>query len=75
MKSGEKRQSVVRRQYDFSKGVRAKYAQRYARGTNLILLDPDLRDVFPSSESVNQALQTIAKKRRSRAKGGSLAGK
>jgi hypothetical protein len=44
-------------EYDFSKGVRGEYAQRYAEGTNLVLLSPDVAEVFPDSESVNEALR------------------
>lgn len=46
-------------EYDFSKGVRGKYARRYAEGTNVILLDPDLIEYFPDSKAVNTALRTI----------------
>lgn len=48
-------------EYDFSKGVRGKYAKRYAEGTNVVLLDPDVAKVFPDSQSVNEALRAIAK--------------
>ena len=47
-------------EYDFSKGVRGKYAKRYAKGTNVVVLDPDVAKVFPSSEAVNDALRTLA---------------
>jgi len=47
----------MRAEYDFSKGVRGKYYQRYRQGTNLVLLEPDLAKVFRDSESVNTALQ------------------
>lgn len=40
-------------EYDFSKGERGKYARRYAGGTNLIVLAPDILEFFPDSESVN----------------------
>ena len=46
-------------EYDFSKGVRGKYAKRYAEGSNLILLAPDLTPFFPDSESVNEALRAL----------------
>ena len=36
-------------EYDFSKGVRGKYAKQYAEGTNVILLDTDVAKVFPTS--------------------------
>lgn len=41
-------------------GVRGKYADRYARGTNLVRLDPDVAELFPDSESVNKALRALA---------------
>ena len=42
-------------EYDFSKGVRGKYAKRYAEGTNIVVLTPDVAEFFPDSESVNAA--------------------
>jgi hypothetical protein len=50
----------MREEYDFSQGVRDKYAERYARGTNLLPLDPDVREVFPDAAAVNQALRALA---------------
>ncbi|MFQ5753545.1 MAG: hypothetical protein ACE5HI_16265 [bacterium] len=50
-------------EYDFSKGIRGKYAKQYAEGTNVILLDPDVAKVFPTSESVNKALREIIQQR------------
>ena len=40
-------------------GVRGKYAKRYAEGTNVVLLDPDVAKAFPTSESVNKALRSL----------------
>ena len=51
-------------EYDFSKGVRGKYADRFAEGTNLILLQPDVAKEFPDSESVNEALRSLLKSRK-----------
>ncbi len=48
-------------EYDFSKGVRGKYAKRYAAGTNVVVLAPDVAAVFPDSESVNEALRALVK--------------
>jgi hypothetical protein len=48
-------------EYDFKNGVRGKYAARYAAGTNVRVLAPDLADVFPNSESVNEALRLLVK--------------
>ena len=45
-------------------GVRGKYAKAYREGTNVVLIDPDLHELFPSSEAVNRALRDyVAKKR------------
>jgi hypothetical protein len=49
-------------EYDFSKlsgGVRGKYVDRYKKGTNLVLLDPDVARAFPTQESVNEALRLL----------------
>jgi len=56
-------------EYDFSKGVRGKYAKRYAGGTNVVLIDPDVAEFFPDHEAVNEALRSlvnIIKKRQKR---------
>jgi hypothetical protein len=56
----------MRPEYDFSGGVRGKYAKRYAEGTNLILLDPDLAAEFPDSRSVSRALRAYLKSKSKR---------
>ena len=48
------------KEYDFTKGVRGKYAKRYAVGNNLVALDPDVAEVFPDSASVNRALRALS---------------
>ena len=47
-------------EYDFSGGVRGKYVNRFARGCNVVVLEPDVARVFTDSESVNQALRALA---------------
>jgi len=47
-------------EYDFSKGKRGKYAAKYARGTNVVRLEPDVAALFPDSKSVNKALRLAA---------------
>lgn len=47
-------------EYDFSGGVRGKYAARFACGSNVVVLDPDVAQVFTDSASVNQALRALA---------------
>jgi hypothetical protein len=48
-------------EYDFSKGVRGKYAERYAAGTNVVVLAPDVAAVFRDADSVNEALRALIK--------------
>ena len=45
--------------YDFSQGVRGKYVQRFAQGSNVVVLSPDVAAIFPDSESVNNALRML----------------
>jgi hypothetical protein len=47
-------------EYDFSKGTRGKYAKRYAKGTNFVVLSPDVAELFPNSADVNEALRAFA---------------
>jgi hypothetical protein len=49
----------MRDEYDFSGGVRGKFYQEYMKGTNVVLLDADVAEVFHDSEAVNQALRTL----------------
>ena len=47
-------------EYDFRGGERGKYAARYAAGTNVVVLDPDVAAVYPTAEAVNAALRALA---------------
>ena len=47
-------------EYDFSRGVRGKYAKKYHQNSNVVVLDPDVAAQFPNSEAVNQALRSLA---------------
>ena len=52
----------LRPEYDLSQlkgGVRGKYYRRATAGTNLVLIEPDLAEVFPDTESVNRALRLL----------------
>jgi len=51
----------MRAEYDFSKAVRGVTAARYAEGTNVVLLDPDVAKIFPDARAVNEALRTMAR--------------
>jgi hypothetical protein len=46
-------------EYDFSEGVRGKYARRAAEGSNIVILAPDIAEAFPDSETVNEALRGL----------------
>ncbi len=58
-------EDTMRPEYDFSKAVRGVTAARYAEGTNVVLLDPDVAEIFPDNREVNEALRTIARLTRS----------
>ena len=61
----ESDEDTLRPEYDFSKAVRGVTAKRYAEGTNVILLDPDVAEIFPNARAVNEALRTMARLTRS----------
>ena len=67
-KARRERQDDMLPEYDFSKGVRGKYAKRYAEGSNVVVLSPDMAKVFPTSESVNEALRALVLVGRKKAK-------
>ncbi|MFO8089592.1 MAG: hypothetical protein R6U13_07140 [Desulfatiglandaceae bacterium] len=46
-------------EYDFTDGIRGKYAKRYEEGTNVVVIDPDVAEYFPDHESVNEALRGL----------------
>jgi hypothetical protein len=50
----------MRPEYDFSSGMRGKYARRYAQGTNVVVLAPDVAKIFPTAEAVNRSLRALA---------------
>ncbi len=56
---------TMRPEYDFSSAVRGVTAARYAQGTNVVLLDPDVAQLFPDSRAVNEALRTLTRLGRS----------
>jgi hypothetical protein len=58
-KNNSEPEDEMRDEYDFSGGVRGKFYQEYMKGTNVVLLDADVAEVFRDSEAVNQALRTL----------------
>jgi len=54
----------MRKEYkreDLGKGIRGKYFEEYKKGTNLVLLSPDVAAVFRDDASVNDALRSLMK--------------
>ena len=52
---------AMREEYDFSEGIRGKYAKRFAEGSNVVVLDPDVAAAFKTPRSVNSALRDYLK--------------
>jgi len=50
----------MRNHYDFSGRVRGKYARRYAEGSNVVVLAPDVARLFPNGDAVNETLRAVA---------------
>ena len=61
--SNKSARKPMRDEYDFSQGERGKYAPRYAQGTNVVVLEPDVAKVFSNSKSVNVSLRKIIRQR------------
>ena len=65
MKSSSKKSAKAKPidvpEIDFSGGVRGKYAARYAESSNIVVLSPDVAEVFPNSDAVNEALRTLVR--------------
>jgi len=49
------------KEYDFTRGIRGKYAKRFKAGTNVVVLAPDVARVFRDSRSVNRALRALCR--------------
>jgi hypothetical protein len=56
----QKNGAGMRAEYDFSGGVRGKYARRYAQGANVVVLEPDVAKMFPNAAAVNDSLRALA---------------
>jgi len=52
----------MREEYEFSHGERGKYARRYAQGMNVVVLEPNVAEVFSNSKSVNVSLRKIIRR-------------
>jgi hypothetical protein len=60
-KSKARNSDQMRPEYDFSKGVRGKHAARYAAGSNVVVLAPDVASQFQTADDVNETLRAVAK--------------
>src|SRR5437870_5543077 len=67
-KANTRSEDEMRPEYDFSGGVRGKFYKEYMKGTNVVLLDPDVAEVFPDSQAVNEALRVLAQLAKRQAK-------
>jgi hypothetical protein len=56
----------MRAEYDFSKAVRGKYAGRVADGSNVVVLAPDVAEIFKTAKAVNDALRSQLRKKPAR---------
>lgn len=54
-----RKRDIMAPEYDFTDGIRGKYAADFTRGSNLVLLDPDVAEHFPDGASVNEALRGL----------------
>jgi len=61
MKKTSKLNVDILADYDFSAGVHGKYAANYAKGSNVVVLDPDVAKLFSTSKIVNRSLRGLAK--------------
>jgi hypothetical protein len=61
VKNSKHTDDQMRDHYDFTGGVRGKYARRYAEGTNVVVLDPDVTRLFRNGKVVNETLRAVAR--------------
>ena len=59
VESKRQREKEILPEYDFSGGIRGKYAKQYARHNNLVAIERDVSKYFADSKSVNEALRTL----------------
>lgn len=65
----------LRPEYDFASmksGVRGKYTKRFREGTNVVLIDPEVAEAFPTEDAVNEALRGVLNTTRAVRSGGGL---
>ena len=60
MKKTREKNNDMLREYDFSQAIRGKYARRYAKGSNVVVLEFDAAKVFPNAQAVNSSIRSLA---------------
>jgi len=70
MKTNPNSADEPRPEYEFKGGVRGKYAARFAAGSNVVVLEPDVAAEFASTAAVNDALRAYLQRRKSGHGGG-----
>ena len=68
----------LRPEYDFASmkgGVRGKYVKRFREGTNIVLLEPEVAEAFPTEDAVNEALRGVLNTARAVRRTGGLGNK
>ena len=67
-KSKDEKGDELRAEYDLrdllKEGVQGKYADRFLEGANLVLLDQDIAEAFPTDKAVNEALRLVVQLRK-----------
>ncbi|HET9409970.1 MAG TPA: hypothetical protein VFO39_22225 [Candidatus Sulfotelmatobacter sp.] len=74
-KNSDSRNSDMQPEYDFASmkgGVRGKYYEQYRKETNVVLLEPDVAEAFPTEDAVNEALRGILSTTRAVRRNGGL---
>jgi len=62
-----KSKDELRPEYDLKSlgnGIRGKYYKQYQKGTNVVVIEPELSEVFPNTKSVNDALREVLDNRK-----------
>jgi hypothetical protein len=72
--SNHRNSDDIHPEYDFAsmKGIRGKYYEQYRKGTNVVLLEPDVAEAFPTENAVNEALRGILNTTRAARRRGGL---
>ncbi len=59
MAAGTSESDEMRPEYDFAAGKKNPYAARFARGSNIVMIRPEIFAAFPSEDAVNDALESL----------------